>query len=85
MTDLDQLRALLAKATRGKMEIRTTSEADFELALAAVNALPELLDRLEAAERDAAKWRAHDERKRKVIAAGMGKNPLRDSAREGAP
>ena len=40
-------------------------------------AVLELIERLEAAEKDAAKWQAYQKRKQEVIAAGMGRKIMR--------
>ena len=40
----------------------------------------DLVDALEAAEKDAASWRAYQERKQAAIKAGLGRNPLRSQA-----
>ena len=45
------------------------------------NALRDLADQLEALTADAENWRAYKARKDAVIAAGMGKNPLRQDVK----
>lgn len=42
------------------------------------SAVLELIERLKAAEKDAAKWQAYQKRKQEVIAAGMGRKIMRD-------
>lgn len=51
-----------------------TEVIDLRAKLAAVES------KLAECQRDAEKWREYQERKRRVIEAGMGKNPLRDAA-----
>ena len=41
-------------------------------------AVLELIERMEVAEKDAAKWQAYQKRKQEVIAAGMGRKIMRD-------
>ena len=46
----------------------------------AADIIASLIAELESAQKDAALWRAYKSRKDAVIAAGMGRNPLRDDA-----
>lgn len=68
MIDIDKLeQAALAANANGDVTLQIHPSAVLEL-----------IERLKAAEKDAAKWQAYQKRKQEVIAAGMGRKIMRD-------